>query len=406
MKASVRARRAILLVHRYVGLTMAAFLVVAGLTGSMMAFYPQLDAVLNPELFQVAPPHAGATTLDPFTLREALVRQLPKGAELGGVILDVTGDRSVNYWLDGKEIFVHPYTGKVLGSRTFGDPSEGRKSLLTFLYRLHFSLALDDVGILTFGVVALLWTLDCFVGLYLTFPLPAQRRAVPRRKSWFAHWLPAWFIKTNKLFVLVFSWHRASGLWVWLMLLIFAWSAVALNLGEQVYSPLMHGLFGKPSEPHLPELEEPLAQKLSWRDAHSLARRVMTHESERRGFVILSERSLDYAPEHGAYGYTVETTLDVSERLAETSIQFDDQGRVLGFSAPTGQHTGSTISSWLVALHFGAVREGGLLYRSFVCLLGFVVTLLSITGVWVWWKKRAAHKRATLSHAHRAAHRP
>ena len=32
----------------------------------------------------------------------------------------------------------------------------------------------------------------------------------------------------------------------------------------------------------------------------------------------------------------------------------------------------------------------GLPYRIFVCVLGLVITMLSVTGVYIWWKKRCA----------------
>lgn len=32
-------------------------------------------------------------------------------------------------------------------------------------------------------------------------------------------------------------------------------------------------------------------------------------------------------PEHGAFGYTVESNLDLSRRLADTSLTFDSRGR-------------------------------------------------------------------------------
>ncbi|MEF3365109.1 PepSY domain-containing protein [Methylocystis sp. 9N] len=32
----------------------------------------------------------------------------------------------------------------------------------------------------------------------------------------------------------------------------------------------------------------------------------------------------------------------------------------------------------------------GLPYKIFVCAVGFVVAMLSVTGIYIWWKKRAA----------------
>src|SRR5262245_32042704 len=129
-----RIRPAAIIVHRWVGLVMAAFLIVAGLTGSLLAFYVDLDTRLNPELFVVRPPSPGAPLLDPIELRDRIKAQLPKDVGVEGIILQLEHGRSVNYWIDERETFADPYTGKILGSRKFGDLSEGKKNLLTFLY--------------------------------------------------------------------------------------------------------------------------------------------------------------------------------------------------------------------------------------------------------------------------------
>lgn len=35
----------------------------------------------------------------------------------------------------------------------------------------------------------------------------------------------------------------------------------------------------------------------------------------------------------------------------------------------------------------------GLPYRIFVCILGLVITTLSVTGVYIWWRKRIARAK-------------
>ena len=72
---------------------------------------------------------------------------------------------------------------------------------------------------------------------------------------------------------------------------------------------------------------------------------------------------------------------------------------------PSGRNTGVTISYWLVSLHMAHVR--GLPFKIFVCVMGVVVGMLSVTGVYLWLKKRrskaVAHARrtepVTVSHA-------
>lgn len=388
------AHRLALLVHRYVGLVMAAFLITAGLTGSVIAFDSELERLINPQWFRVAPATPGDQPLDPFELTDLVQKQFPE-EPLNNVGLHLEPGGSATFYVADREVFVDPYTGKVLGSRKWGDITEGIHNLVTFLYRLHFTLALGDVGMFVFGCVSLLWTIDCFVGAYLTLPQRAPRGGRRSTAGWLKSWLPMWLLKTNKLFSLVFTWHRASGLWVWLMLLIFAWSGVALNLGE-VYEPVMNAILG-PEPPHeeLPKLAEPrTAPTLSHRKALEVGRRLLREEAATRGFEVLVEHYLAYEPDFGCYVFGVESSLDIAPRLANTSLVFDgDTGARIKFNAPTGEHHASTFRSWIIALHFGEVRAGGLPYRIFVSSMGLVVALLSISGVWIWWvkrKKRAA----------------
>ena len=46
--------------HRMTGLFLVVFLVVAGVTGTLLVFYNELDEALNPQLFRAAPATPGA----------------------------------------------------------------------------------------------------------------------------------------------------------------------------------------------------------------------------------------------------------------------------------------------------------------------------------------------------------
>jgi len=66
---------------------------------------------------------------------------------------------------------------------------------------------------------------------------------------------------------------------------------------------------------------------------------------------------------------------------------------LISLELPVGEHSGNTVSAWLYALHMADVF--GLPYRIFVCVLGLIITMLTLTGVYIWWKKRKArlHRR-------------
>ena len=53
-----------------------------------------------------------------------------------------------------------------------GDLSQGLINLMPVIYDLHWRLALGDLGQWTLGVLALIWTIDCFVGILPSLPFP------------------------------------------------------------------------------------------------------------------------------------------------------------------------------------------------------------------------------------------
>ena len=68
--------------------------------------------------------------------------------------------------------------------------------------------------------------------------------------------------------------------------------------------------------------------------------------------------------------------------------RYADTGALISLDLPVGEHSGNTVTAWLRALHMADVF--GLPYRIFVCVLGLVITMLSVTGVYIWSKKREA----------------
>jgi uncharacterized iron-regulated membrane protein len=247
-------------------------------------------------------------------------------------------------------------------------------------------LALGAAGVLVLGVVSLLWMLDCFVGAWLT--LPARRKS---GRPWLARWWPAWHLRwTGGPYRFGFDLHRAGGLWTWAMLFVLAWSSVAFNLPE-LHRPALRAFFThQPDEGELPTLASPRPQpRLGWQEAREVGRRLTAEQGARLGFTVLGETALSYDPARGSFRYTVRSSLDLAERRGETRVVFDgDTGVLLLWWLPTGQATGDTLQTWISALHTAALW--GVPMQVFVCAMGGVVVMLSVTGIIIWARKRKA----------------
>ena len=433
------------LVHRYAGLYMAFFLTVAGLTGSVLAFYHELDGWLSPARHQVIVQNQ--PMLDGFTLREKALALEPHaqnnfvsfnrqpGQVYEAFVTPLT-DPATNkpYELGVNSIRLNPYNGELI---EFGK-DEGywpltRRNILSFIYALHYSLALGEVGVWLFGIAALIWTVDCFVGFYLT--LPGRRKStdasyqqshhagrdcrhpgdrdfdqefIPQdwvtaisagttdkelRRSFWSRWAVAWKIKwPASIYRINFDLHRAGGLWTWVMLFVFAWSSVYFNLRTQVYQPVMTALFDLPDLGNLPiaNLPEPRPEhSIDWRTAQAIGQRLITEQAQLYDFQVTGEEALMYMPEKGLFGYVVKSDRDVNDENGSTVVYFDgNSGAFVSLLTPSGQNAGLTLTMWLVTLHMANIW--GLPFQIFVCLMGFVVAMLSSTGVYIWLKKRRA----------------
>ena len=400
MTFNQRIHRYLTWLHRWTGLSMTVFLIVVGLTGSLLAFRTQIDRLLNPRLFATAQP--GQKPLDLATLAERAEQQEPK-ARVGYFSID--GDQVViacgprkdpatgkPYTLGFDHLYLSPYTGEVLVHRRHGDYSQLRLNFMPFIYDLHTSLVMGSTGGWILGITALVWTLDCFVGFYLTLPRGAN--------GFWRRWRPAWLVKGSAgPFRLNFDLHRAGGLWFWVLLFLFAWSSVMLAL-LPVYESVTKALFDyEPVDAMmayvLPQPRE--HPRLGWHEAQAAGERLTAELARSHGFTITRPYGLAYIVDFGVYSYDVRTSADIRGHGWDTGIWIDgDTGALKKVFLPSGQHAGNTISTWLWAIHYGDIRDWTP-FRALVALFGLVVVMLSVTGVYVWWKKRAARRLARLN---------
>lgn len=391
-------RRVFVWLHRWAGLAMTGFLVIVGLTGSLLAFNSELERLINPQLF--AAPRPGveplglgelaerAETIAPKARVEMLIRSAPD--QIVAHMTPRTDPATEKpYQPNFDQLFLDPWTGNELGRRMNANITQGWINFMPFIYDLHWRLALGTAGFWILGIVAVAWTIDCFVGFYLTLPVAIE-------KFW-QRWKPAWLIKWKAgAYRVNFDLHRASGLWLWPMLFVFAWSSVIMDM-RPVYEWVTKAVFDyrSPTEEFMSMARQAReTPRLDWRMAQAIGERLMARQAASHGFEAGQPLGLGYDPNLGAYQYEVRSSRDVFERAPQggsTTVIFDgDTGEFLKLSLPTGEHSGNTVESWLYALHMS--RVFGLPYQIFVCALGLALTLLSVTGVYIWWKKRRARQ--------------
>ncbi|WP_254605137.1 PepSY-associated TM helix domain-containing protein [Sphingomonas bacterium] len=394
----IPGRHACVLAHRWAGLTIALFLIVAGVTGSVLPFEQELTFLSRSDVAYVHPSYRGARPLDGIAIAERVERST--GGVVSYVPLAVSAKRVDRMYVAARPgrpplpfnmVWADPYTGAVKLTYTWGGLRDGRVNIVPFLFSLHYGLVAGAWGTWAFGISGLIWTIDCFVGFYLTLPSGGgtnRQRGTPRL-LWAKRWGAAWKVRRHaRGHRLNFDLHRASGLWLWPLLLVFAWSSVGLLL-PSVEQPVMRA-FGATVGYVPPAERRPLVRpRVGLRQAVTTGERALIRTGRHDGFTLLALETVSYDAGSGTYRLDARTTLDRGAAIGSTSVWVDARnGALLHLDRPFGRTWADAVRHLLVLLHFAEII--GLPYRIFVSVLGLAVAMLSATGVLIWTKKRSA----------------
>lgn len=420
-------RALFVLLHRWAGLLIAAFLFLSGVTGAIISWDHELDDLLNPHLMEASSSGKAIPSLQLAKQIEArhpevnvsFVPLLPEEGKSLAFSVDpkVNPDTGRLYDVPYSQVFVDPVTGDELGKRFWGAPWPiTSENLVSFLYVLHYSLHIPEMwgvdrwGVWLMGIIAVIWTLDCFVGFYLTLPSKRRSKAIGQAedmvpedtngaitKTWWQRWQPAWRIRSNSgAYKLNFDLHRAGGLWTWVLLFILAFTAFSLNLYREVFFPLMSQVSQVtpgPFETRTPtDFHKPIVPQVSYEEAIRKA----SDEAQRRGWKE-PVGSIFYAQQFGVYGvnFFYAGGDHGNAGVAPARIYYDGTtGKYLGVREPWKGTAADVFVQMQFPMHSGRIL--GLPGRILISVMGIVVAMLSVTGVYVWLKKRKARRKYEL----------
>ncbi len=407
-------RKLAALIHRWIGLTVALFLIVAGLTGAVTSWDHELDEWLNADIMTT--PGRGALR-DPLALAAVVEAADPRvqvsyislGLEEGHaasfLVRPLTDPTTVQpYVLDYNNVFVDPVTAQITGQRDSLAVSLSRRSLMPFLRTVHYSLHIpafwgtDRWGYWLMGGVALVWLLDSFVGFYLTLPrrLRLRSEATPARREpshWLQRWKPSWLLRWKAGgYKLNFDLHRAGGLWVWAVIMVVAFTSFSLNLYREVFYPVMSLVSKTTPGPYETQTPAPFGTYIVPTLGFEQAIKVARTEAVRRGFntqpggiyyggdfAFYNVSFFDPANEMGAMGMG----------LSNLYIDAKD-GRVLGEYRPWQGTAADVFVQLQLPLHSGRIL--GMPGRILMSLMGVMVAMLSVTGIVIWARKRRSRR--------------
>jgi len=212
-------RQFLVVVHRWAALIALAFILILAITGSALVFEGAMDRALYPRLWRVTPA-VSRISLDTLIARahaSAPVRPVT------GLSLAPAADRAYIVQAGATQVFVDPYTGRVLGQRTI---DEWNRTLPRRLHVLHVTLTGGKSGAAIMAIATFVCFALVLTGVYLWWP----------DKIWRVRWSASWKR-------VVFDLHHQLGVMAAIVLLLITGSALVMHY--ETLSRVVYGIGGE-----------------------------------------------------------------------------------------------------------------------------------------------------------------
>lgn len=340
-------RRVILNLHLLVALSAGTFMVILGVTGSIIEFEPELDRLFHPHLSFVIP---GSRILSLSEMGDAVSQRFGRESVVA-YLPSLSPGLSYQVVLPRGIVYVNQYTGEILGLRERG------QTFLGFMRALHVRLAIGKVGrnIVRWSGAAMVFSLVS--GLNLWWPI----KQVRVRGDWQS---------TRFLFDL----HNSVGIFSFLVLTLLAATGTVIGFEDQL-EPLVHKLTGsaqlQPSHATIPE-PMPGALPITPEQAVTIA------QTQIPGAVPYRVQM----PKYGSLYQVALQSPDEGIGIGRNVVALDPFGNLVSVTRSDALSTGEKVLGINQALHTGVIL--GMPGRVAVAIASAVVTLQVSSGLLLW----------------------
>ncbi len=372
-----RLRKALYLVHMFLGVAAAIYFSVMSCTGVSLVFKEELASWLNNSpTIQVLP------KLAPLSEVVRNVEARYTGQQVSGLIYPLEPERCLLVYVLNKGGVYSPVSVNQYNASVIGPAPENQ--VLKFLQELHHNLLLNKTGRKINGCGGLILFILALSGIGL-FLRGVKYCVHVLRTQW-----------QGRRPVIVWSMHQQVG--VFLLLPLLTWGLSGFSFGfRQEFERAVNVVFpvsaltkkhrkknGKISQvpqrgvsevpqtaPH-PDITDPIDRLIP----------LATEACPRQKIVRIStaidgeDTAKVWLTDSNSLSKADDTEVDISA----------SRGTVTAISRPGKRTSGDLILIWLQHLHFG--NFGGIVSKLIWIVIGFAPLILSVTGLMMWWHRK------------------
>jgi uncharacterized iron-regulated membrane protein len=349
-------RKFILNLHLYCALIAGIFIVILGITGSIMAFEDDIDRLTHPALFHVEP---HGTMMPVADLLKAAQLAYP-GQKITTLKLPQNATDAASFNVKGpRQVFLNPYTGAILGER---DPV----TVLARIHQLHLRLLMSTVSsgrigadIVTAATAGLLFLV--LSGFYLWWPV---KRATVK-----------W---TGGAWRLHYDLHNTAGIYSAVFLVVLAVTGIAVHFDDALEEFLHKQAGTQRIGRNFPSTPQNAVTPISPDECLRIALAAMP--GAKPIFIAIP------ASPKASYAVAVRYPEDLTPG-GRSWLNIDQySGKVLSFQdSRTVAMATRAAKVWNRAVHTGDIY--GYPTKILVSLSSLMLVVQTITGYYMWWRK-------------------
>lgn len=356
---------------------MGFLFVISGLTGSFLAFYPEIDRLINPD-WAISKAPIGSAKKPVSEIFQSAQEVYPEKF-LHSTFPPKKEDSVYQVWFTNGpsddsqmwEVLVDPSNGKVMGNRVAVPAIEfSSRNIVNTIYTLHYQLFMGKVGTIIVGVLGIILLISCMSGLAIWWP---------RGENWKVGLL---IKKASKKIRLVVDIHRTFGIYSLSFLVIIAFTGVFLSLPQYI-----HPIIDYISPPIKVNLisPQPLTQQkktLSVDEVIEIARQQYPND-----FISCIWLPTGIGNDGALWRVSLKQFSFIGLADAPKDIWINRlDGSIAKAITYDANSLGGKFISWQIVLHNGTIL--GLAGRILVFIIGLLPLFLYLTGLIWWWRKR------------------